>query len=116
MDKNKFRYCTLLLIDKYNHGRIFISGKNKCYIKGDNELIHIKILDKFKDIKKSYRINVINTPSISDNYYKIDDTTDNYYKNDKFSIKKYCTILLIDDDNHSKIFISEKNLYYTSNE
>ena len=24
----------------------------------------------------------------------------------------YCTLLLIDDDNHSKIFISEKNKYY----
>ena len=24
---------------------------------------------------------------------------------------KYCTILLIDDDNHSKIFVSEKTKY-----
>ena len=116
MDKNKFRYCTLLLIDEYNHGRIFISEKNKYYIKGDNKSIHIQILDKFRNIEKSYRINVIDTPSITDNYYKIDDATDNYYKNDRFGIKKYCTILLIDDDDHSKIFISKKNLYYTSND
>ena len=27
MDKNKFRYCALLLIDEYNHSRIFISEK-----------------------------------------------------------------------------------------
>ena len=27
MDKNKFIYCTLLLIDEYNHSRIFISEK-----------------------------------------------------------------------------------------
>ena len=27
-------------------------------------------------------------------------------------IIRYCTILLIDDGNHSKIFVSEKNNYY----
>ena len=108
MDKNKFRYCTLLLIDEYNHGRIFISEKNKYYIKGDNKWMHIQILDKFGDIKKPYRINVIDTPSITDNYYKTDDATDNYYKNDRFGIKKYFTILLIDDDDYSKIFIPKK--------
>ena len=27
-------------------------------------------------------------------------------------ISRYCTILLIDDGNHSKIFVSEKNNYY----
>ena len=30
-------------------------------------------------------------------------------------IIKHCTILLIDDDDHSKIFISEKNSYYICN-
>ena len=57
------------------------------------------MLNKFKDIRKSYEINV-------------KDITDNYYKIDKPCIIKYCTILLIDDGNHSKIFISEKNMYY----
>ena len=38
--------------------------------------------------------------------------TDNYYKVDKSVIKKYCSILLIDDINTSRIFISEKNMYY----
>ena len=37
------------------------------------------ILNRFKDIKKSYEINVI-------------DLTDNYYNIDKSDIKKYCTI------------------------
>ena len=31
---------------------------------------------------------------------------------DKNKFSKYCAILLIDDDNHSKIIISEKNKYY----
>ena len=30
----------------------------------------------------------------------------------KFIFFKYCSLLLIDNDNHSKIFISEKNIYY----
>ena len=28
---------------------------------------------------------------------------------------RYCTILLIDNDNHSKIFISKENSYYNNN-
>ena len=59
----------------------------------------IKILNKFKDIRKSYEI-------------EFKDITDNYYNIDEPCILKYCTILLIDDDNHGKIFISEKNMYY----
>ena len=31
---------------------------------------------------------------------------------DENKIIRYCTILLIYDDNHSKIFVSEKNKYY----
>ena len=96
MDKNKFRYCTLLLIDDYNHSKIFISEKNKYYIKDDNESINIKILNEFEDIRKSCKINVKNT-------------TDNYYKNVEPFFIRHCTILLIDHDNHSKIFISENN-------
>ena len=37
MDKNNFRYCTLLLIDDDNHSKIFISEKNNYYIKSDNK-------------------------------------------------------------------------------
>ena len=101
MDKNKFIYCILLLIDNDNHSKIFISEENKYYTRGDNKSIHAKIVNNFKDIRKSYGINVI-------------DTTDNYYKINEPSIIKHCTILLIDDYNHSKTFISEKNLCYTS--
>ena len=78
---------------------MFISEKGKCYIRGDNKSIHIKILNKSKNIRKSYEIIV-------------KDITDNYYKIDNPCIIKYSTILSIDDDNHSKIFISEKNMYY----
>ena len=39
--------------------------------------------------------------------------TDNYYKIDISNIKKYCAILLIDDICTSRMFISEKNKYYT---
>ena len=101
MDENKIsRYCTILLIDDDNHSKIFVSEKNKYYIKyGDNRSIYINILNEFKDIKKSYKINVI-------------DLTDNYYNIDKSGTKKYCTILLIDDINTSRIFISEKNMFY----
>ena len=35
---------------------------------------------------------------------------------DENIITTYCTILLIDDDNHSKIFISEKNNFYSNDE
>ena len=104
IDGNKFeffKYCTLLLIDDDNYSKIFIYEKGKYYIRGDNKSIHIKILNKFKNVRKSYEINV-------------KDITDNCYKIDKPCIIKYCTILLIDDDNHSKIFISEKNMYYIS--
>ena len=43
--------------------------------------------------------------------------TDNYYNIDKSDIKKYCTILLIDDTNTSRIntsriFIYEKYMHY----
>ena len=109
MDKNKFRFlknnirffqdCTLLLVDDDNHSKIFISDENKyCTKYSDNKSTHVKILNEFKDIRKSYEIDVI-------------DLTDNYYKIDISDIKKYCTILLIDDDNYNKIFISEKNIY-----
>ena len=101
MEENKFRYCKLLLIDDDNNSKIFISEKNKYYVKNNNKSIHIKILNEFKDIRKSYGINVINT-------------TDNYYKINEPSIIKHCTILLIYDYNHGKIFISEKNLYHIS--
>ena len=101
MNKNKIRYCTLLLINDYNHSKIFISEKNKYYIRGDNESIHVKILNEFEDIRISCKINV-------------NDITDNYCKIDEPHIVRHCTILLIDDDNHSKIFISKNNLYYIS--
>ena len=54
MDKNKFRCCTLLLIDDDNRSKMSISEKDKYYIRGDNKSIHAKILNKFKDIRKSY--------------------------------------------------------------
>ena len=100
-DENKFgRYCTFLLIDDDNHSNVLVSEKNKYYIKhGDNRSIYVNILNEFKDIKKSYKINVI-------------DLTNNYYNIDKSGTKKHCTILLIDDINTSRIFISEKNMYY----
>ena len=59
MSKNKFTYCTLLLIDEYNLSRICISEENKYYIRGDNKSIHIKILNEFKDIRKSSGIQLI---------------------------------------------------------
>ena len=112
MDKNKFR-C--LLIDEYNHSRIFISEKNRYYIRRDNKSIHIQILNEFKDIRKSYGINVNDT---TDNYYKIDDTTDNnyFYEIDEPYIIKHCTILLIDKDAHTKMFFPEKKSYYICND
>ena len=80
--------------------KIFISEKNEyCIRYDDNKSICINILNRFKDVKKCYEINVI-------------DLTDNYYNIDKSNIKKYCTILLIDDIITSRIFISEKNMYY----
>ena len=104
MDENilKFSmYFTILLIDDDNHSKIFISKKNKYHIKyGENRLMYLNILNSFKDIRKSYEINVI-------------DLTDKYYKIEIPDIKKYCTILLIDDIYTGKILISEKNNYYT---
>ena len=80
--------------------KIFISEKNEyCIRYDDNKSICINILNRFKDVKKCYEINVI-------------DLTDNYYNIDKSNIKKYCTILLIDDIITSRIFISGKNMYY----
>ena len=99
MDKNKFKYCTLLLIDDYNHSKIFISPKNKYYIRDDNKSIDVKILNKFKDIRKFNEINV-----------SVEDITNNYYKINKSCIIRHCTILSIDDNNHNRIFISE-NIY-----
>ena len=58
--------------------------------------MNLKILETF------YKINVI------------DISNDDYYKFDDHPIIRHCTILLIDDNNHSKIFISEKKLYYIS--
>ena len=87
------------MIKDDNHSKIFVSEKNKCYIRGDNKSMHVKILNEFKDFRKSYEINLI-------------DTKNNYYKTDELSIKKHCTILLIDDDDHSRIFISNKFVWY----
>ena len=94
------------MIDDNNHSEIFVSENNRYCIKCDNKSIYVKTLNEFKDIKKYYGINV---------YYKINEITDNYYKVDKPSIIRNCTILLMDEDNHSKIFISEKNSYYIRN-
>ena len=100
MYRNKFRCCTLLLIDDDNHSKIFISKKNKCYIEyGNNRSLQVNILNEFKDIRNFYEIDV---KDISDNYYNIV----------KCNIKKYCTILLIDDIHTGRVDISEKNMYY----
>ena len=100
MKINVVDICTILLIDDDNHSKIFVPETNKYYIKyGDNRSIYANILNEFKDIKTSYKINVI-------------DLSDNYYNIDKSDTKKYCTILLIDDIITSIIFISEKNIYY----
>ena len=90
------------MIDNDNHSKIFASEENRYYIKGNNKVIHIKLLNEFKDIRKFYGINV-------------NDTTDNYYKINESNIIKHYTILLIDKDDHSKMFLSEKNLYYICN-
>ena len=100
MKINVVDICTILLIDDDNHSKIFVPETNKYYIKyGDNRSIYANISNEFKDIKTSYKINVI-------------DLSDNYYNIDKSDTKKYCTILLIDDIITSRIFISEKNMYY----
>ena len=95
MEENKFRYFKLFLIDDDNNSKIFFSEKNKYYIRNYNKSIHVKILNEFKDITKSYGVNVI-------------DTTDNYYKINEPSITKHCKILLIDDYNHSKNLFLKK--------
>ena len=69
MDRNKLRYCTLLLTDNDNHSKIFISEKNRYYIRRDNKSIHLQILNEFKYIRKSY--NKIDVIGINNNYYKI---------------------------------------------
>ena len=100
MDKSQIRYCTLLLINDYNHSKIYISEENKYYIKSDGS-VRLRIFNEFENIRKSYRkkINAI-------------DESDNYYcKSGGSDYIKHCAILLIDDDNHSNIFISEKNVY-----
>ena len=100
MKINVVDICAILLIDDDNHSKTFVPETNKYYIKyGDNRSIYANILNEFKDIKTSYKINVI-------------DLSDNYYNIDKSDTKKYCTILLIDDIITSRIFISEKNMYY----
>ena len=86
-----FYWQTIITIVKY----LFLK-KNKYYIDySDNRSIYVNILNSFKDIRKSYEINV-------------KDITDNYYKIDISGIKKYCTILLIDDMHTGRIYISEK--------
>ena len=98
MNKNKIRYCTLLLIDGYNHSKIFISRKNKYYIT-NNKLTSVRILNKFKDIRKPYYTSVEeDVASIRKSYgISVIDITNNYYKNDKIRIKiRRCTILLIE--------------------
>ena len=52
MNKNKFRYCTLLLINDNNHSKIFVSENNRYCIKCDNKSMYVKILNEFKDTKK----------------------------------------------------------------
>ena len=81
-----------------NHSKTFISEKDKYYIRGDNKSIHVKILNKFKDIRKSYEINA-------------KDITDNFYKIDKPCTIKYCTILLIDDIHTGVEYIFLKKIY-----
>ena len=103
MEENKlkfFKYCTLLLIDDDNHSKYLFLKKNEFHIEyGDNRSIYVNILNTFKDIRKSYEIDV-------------EDITDNYYKYDIPGIKKYCTILLIDDMHTGRMYISEKNMCY----
>ena len=63
MDKNKFsKHCTILLVDDDIRSKIFISEKNKYYIRYDDKKgICINILNKFKDII-----------DLTDNYYNIE--------------------------------------------
>ena len=67
---DSLKNCSLLLIDDDNHSKMFISEKNKYHIEyGENRSMYVYILNSFKDIRKSYEINVID---LTDNYYKID--------------------------------------------
>ena len=50
MEQNKFSYCKLLLINNDSNSKIFISEKNKYFIRNYNKSIHIKFLNKFRDI------------------------------------------------------------------
>ena len=103
MDKKQIRYCTLLLINDYNHSKIYISEESKYYIRSDGT-VRLKIFNEFEDIKKSYK----------KSYRKINiiDECDNYHcKSGRSDDIKHCAILLIYDDNHSNIFISEKNMH-----
>ena len=61
MEENKFRYWKILLIDNDSNSKIYISEKNKYYIRNYNKSVHMKVLNKFRDIKKSYKINVNDT-------------------------------------------------------
>ena len=103
MDRRRIKYFKLLLIDDDNNSKIFVSELNKYYIRGCNKSIHVKILNKFEDINSyiSHKISVI-------------DMISGYYENYKYFALKHCTILLTDDNDHSKIFISKKNSYFTS--
>ena len=57
MDGNKFKYCTLSLIDDDNYSKIFISKKNKyCIEYGNNRSLQVNILNEFKDIRNSTRL------------------------------------------------------------
>ena len=102
MDKKQIRYCTLLLINDYNHSKIYISAENMYYIKSDGS-VRWRIFNEFEDVRKSY--------GKSYRKIKVIDESNNHCKSDGSDYIKYCTILLIDDDNHSNIFISEKNVY-----
>ena len=97
MDRRRIKYFKLLLIDDDNNSKIFVSELNKYYIRGCNKSIHVKILNKFEDINSyiSHKISVI-------------DMTSGYYENYKYFALKHCTILLTDDNDHSKFLFLKK--------
>ena len=86
------KHCTILLIDDIKTIRIFISEKNMCYTRYDddeddcNESVYHKILNDFDCIEKSDRNSIVNLIN-NDNY-------------------KHDIHLLVDD---SKTFIFEKD-------
>ena len=91
------------MINDYNHSKIYISEENKYYVRSDGS-VRFRIFNEFKNIRKSYRK--------SYRKIKVIDESDNYHcKSDGPVDTKHCTILLIDDDNHCNIFVSEKNVY-----